>query len=478
MKEPNVAGSFYPAEKGALQAMIGRYLEEASVPPEAPQDPLVLVVPHAGYVYSGPVAAYGFKSIRGKSYDTVVVIAPSHHYPFQGAAVYRQGVFRTPLGDVPVDSPTVDALMAADPAFVHESPQVFEGEHALEVELPFLQTVLRDLRIVPVLMGAADAQDLKAMGQALAAVLKDKHALVVISTDLSHYNPYKVAQALDQSTVAMIVAGDTQGLAAAESAGGGNACGWAGVLAGMYYAQACGNSKGVLLKYANSGDTAGDKSRVVGYASIAFSRGPGADPVPGARGEERPKEEKGRLLTGEEERKLLSIARRAISDQLAGGRVEVARRDEPGLNLRRGAFVTLHNHGRLRGCIGFYTSQDPLYLTVATLAIGAATQDHRFEPVTADELKDIGIEISVLTQPQPIDDWKKIRLGTDGVIVRRGSSSGVFLPQVATETGWDLAMFLSELCAQKAGLPRDAYRDPATKLLTFQAYVFGEEKYK
>jgi len=472
VKKPNVAGCFYPGDAAALREMIQTYLKEASLPEGSPQDPAVLIVPHAGYVYSGPVAAYGFKSVQGRRYDTVVVLAGSHFFSFRGAAVYYEGAFRTPLGDIPVDTATVDALIAETSGWVKVAPAVFEREHALEVELPFLQSVLKDLKIVPVIFGEAALGDLELMGKALGRILKDKRALVVVSTDLSHYKRYDAACSLDRETIDLILDGDTQGIWDSVAAGGGNMCGTKPVLAGMYYAQARGANKATLLKCANSGDTAGDKSRVVGYASIVFSPGGAAKDRPEVPARSHnPKEDV--MLTKEEKKLLIAVARQAIEARVAGRDVSVKREDSAGLNLRLGAFVTLHKHGRLRGCIGLFTSNEPLYLVVAQMAAAAATQDHRFPPVRPDELKEIDIEISVLSEPKPIDDWKSVRLGVDGVIVRRGIASGVFLPQVATETGWDLDTFLGQLCSQKAGLARECYKDPGTRLLTFQADVFS-----
>ncbi len=475
VKEPNVAGSFYPGEEAALKGMIEAYLKEATLGKEVPEDPLVLIVPHAGYIYSGPVAAYGFKSVQGRRYDTVAILAPSHFFSFRGAAVYREGAFRTPLGDVTVDTATADALLAGMPGFLKEAPEVFEREHSLEVELPFLQSVLSGFKILPVIFGEAAFGDLEMLGSKLAMVLEGKKALLVVSTDLSHYKGYDAACALDRRTIDYILDGDAQGLWEEVSAGGGNCCGIKPVVAGMSYARARGAGKGTLLKYANSGDTAGDKSRVVGYASIAFSAGAAAHAQTAAPASASPNRnnKEDAMLTRDDKERLIEIARRAIEARLAGREVSRTREGSAGLDLKRGAFVTLHKQGRLRGCIGLFTSSDPLYLVVAQMAVAAATQDHRFPPVSAAELKDIDIEISVLSEPKPIDDWKKIRLGVDGVIVRRAGASGVFLPQVATETGWDLETFLGQLCSQKAGLPWECYKDPATKLLTFQADVFS-----
>jgi AmmeMemoRadiSam system protein A len=240
------------------------------------------------------------------------------------------------------------------------------------------------------------------------------------------------------------------------SRGDSEACGIVPVLVLLNYAKELG-LKPQILNYANSGDVTGDKSKVVGYVSVIF-----------LKGEEE-------MLSQAQKKRLLEIARQSISDYLSTGKRTDFKESDPALNAKNGAFVTLHKGGNLRGCIGSFTSSEPLYQVIAKMAIESATEDPRFSPLTKEELNDVKIEISVLTEPKLIDDWRKIKLGTDGVIVRRGFSSGVFLPQVATETGWSLEKFLSELCWQKAGLSPDAYKDPKTQLYTFQAYVFSEE---
>ena len=177
-----------------------------------------------------------------------------------------------------------------------------------------------------------------------------------------------------------------------------------------------------------------------------------------------------------QKKRLLEIARQTITEYVTSGKSPDFKEEDPQLNIKRGAFVTLHKDGNLRGCIGSFTSEEPIYKLISKMAIESATGDPRFSPVTKQELGNINIEISVLTEPQLIDDWKKIRLGIDGVIVRRGFSSGVFLPQVATETGWSLETFLKQLCWGKAGLPDDCYKDSNTQIYTFQAFIFSEEE--
>jgi AmmeMemoRadiSam system protein A len=315
---------------------------------------------------------------------------------------------------------------------------------------------LGSFKLVPVVCGQLDYPDTVDLAKAIIKVSQGKKVLIVASSDLSHYYPYLTAIEMDSQVISHIKEIDPLGLWQSNLKGDVEACGIIPVLVVLNYAKELGLEPKVL-NYANSGDVTGDKSRVVGYLSVAF-----------LKGEED-------MLSQSQKKRLLEIARQSISDYLSSVKRTEFKEDDPALNAKNGAFVTLHKQGSLRGCIGSFTSSEPLYKVIASMAIESATGDPRFKPVTKEELGDIKIEISVLTEPKLIDDWRKIKLGTDGVIVRRGFASGVFLPQVATETGWGLEEFLSQLCWQKAGLSPDAYKDTKTQIYTFQAYVFSEE---
>lgn len=473
IKEPNVAGAFYPSDKTELSNLIQKYMKQAgSVNFDG--DPVVLISPHAGYIYSGPVAAYGFKALSGRAFDTVVIIGPSHYFPFHGASVYRKGIFRTPLGDLEVDTTLADTLLKANPKLLSFEPQYFEQEHSIEVELPFLQmSVAKGFKIVPIVVGDIDYDECESLAVSLYQCLRlfDRPVLVVASTDLSHYKPYADALEYDSKTISFLENFDARGLWNAVAWTGWNVCGSRPVVISMLYARRQGAEKINILKYANSGDTAGDKNKVVGYMSVMISKVKKEDSGAGQKTTEVT------MLTKDERKRLLEIARKTIEAHVGNKKIPAFVESAPGLNLKRGAFVTLTKKGELRGCIGLFSSDEPLYKVISQMAIESSTHDYRFSPVEAGELKDIRVEISILSEPQLIDDWKKIRLGVDGVIVRRGFSSGVFLPQVATETGWDLDTFLGQLCSQKAGLPWDCYKDPATKIYTFQAEVFSEDKF-
>jgi hypothetical protein len=479
IKEPNVAGTFYPADAKELSSALRGYLDAAgSVDVE--EESVVLIVPHAGYIYSGPVAAYAYQAVAGKVYDTVVILAASHFFPFRGASVYPEGVFKTPLGDLDVDAAAAAELLETGGSLLAERLEYFDREHSLEVQLPFLQEVLKPgFKILPILTGDMSYEECVRLAKLLASLSSGRRMLIVASTDLSHYKTYGQAQDYDAHTIAFLEAFDTRDLWDAVADTGWNVCGIRPVVTAMEYAKQRGALNFSLLKYANSGDTAGDKSRVVGYLSAVITKEISPKPSDrSAAGEDIVQKREGGkdMLTVQDKKRLLEIARQTIAAHTAGRTVPVFKESGLGLNLKRGCFVTLREHENLRGCIGLFSSDEPLFQVVRDMAIASSSQDYRFSPLRAQELDEVTIEISVLSEPVLIDDWRKIRLGTDGVIVRRAGASGVFLPQVATETGWNLETFLGELCSQKAGLPTDSYKDPQTKIYTFQADVFSEDE--
>jgi MEMO1 family protein len=465
IKEPNVSGQFYESDPGRLTERIDTYLSQAKVEPSADKIE-ALISPHAGYMYSGPVAAYAYKSISGKSYRTVVIIAASHYYGFDGVSVWQEGGFRTPLGVVPVDQDFAGRLIAADKKFSFQ-PQFFDQEHSLEVQLPFLQRVLKDFKIVPVIMGQASFATAQRLAEALNQIIgRREDVLVVVSSDMSHYHPGNEAQAMDQMSLKLIEVMDIQGFWTQCSLRKLEMCGFIPVTTGMIFAEQRG-LKPKILHYANSGDVTGDYSRVVGYGAVIFSpmTGPG-----GATGVAP--------LTQEQKKALLTVARQTIEQYLKERKVYDPQVKDSRLLVEEGAFVTLHKDGQLRGCIGRVVGPGPLFLTVRDMAIAAATEDPRFNPVSEAELKDIEIEISVLSQPWVVRDPQEIQPGVHGVIVKRGFRQGIFLPQVATEWNWGREEFLSNLCSHKAGLPPDAWKDPQTRLEVFTANVFSEKDIK
>jgi len=461
------AGSYYPASAQELGAAIDGYLSAAEMP-KTEGRPKMILSPHAGYAYSGSVAAYSFRSLAGSGYRRAVLIGTSHRQLFDGVAVDTHDAWETPLGTVAVDHSFIDDLVSSSDVVEYDaSPH--EQEHSLEVMVPFLiKTLGPDVKIVPLLFGNDDGVAAEKLAQALAA-LDDQQTVFVISSDLSHYPPYDQARGLDEDTIASILANDPQQFAArirkdtVSEAGPvvTLACARTAIESGLFLSEALG-LKPQLFKYANSGDAAsGDKGQVVGYAAAAFV-GPVSVPEAAA----------GRELGATEQRQAIEIARQTLRSAFENENYV----PPPGAAIfgeKRGVFVTLKKEGQLRGCIGVFDPDEPLSAAIRSMAWAAAFKDSRFQPLQKNELPDLEIEVSVLSPMVKVSGASAIELGRHGVYLRQGSKSGVFLPQVATEQNWDKETFLSELCLEKAGLDRGCWQDSRTDIFVFTAQVFG-----
>ncbi len=461
IREPAVAGAFYPGTKQELEETITEFISQAEV---SKIEGYVrgLIVPHAGYSYSGQVAAYGYKALEGQEINTVILIANSHREQFKGVSVYPRGYYKTPLGEIEIDENLAGRIISfhEDISF-HESAH--DLEHSLEVQLPFLQMVLDDFKIVPIIIGnqpgAADV-----LISALKGLI-DSKTLLIASSDLSHYPEYEQAKYCDHKVMEAILTANRKNLqttiSSLEQENIPNlqtcACGQQAIEVLMELMK---NAEGRLLHYANSGDIeSGDKSQVVGYTSIVFIA------------EELETNE----LNKQEQEKLIEIAKKSVETFVNSGQKPQISNSFSKLEKHLGAFATLKKKDQLRGCIGRFQPDIPLYEVVRDMAIAAASEDHRFKPVTKEELKDLNYEISVLSPLEKVNSWKEINLGKHGVQIKQGVHSGVFLPQVAEQNNWDLDTFMNVLCTQKAGLPSDCWKDPQTEIYIFTAQVFGED---
>lgn len=494
VRKPAVAGQFYTDDAGALRKEIISYMDSAAVP-AITGDIVAIVSPHAGYQYSGPVAAYGYRLVKGTSYDVVVVISPSHVEYFPYASVFPGTAYRTPLGDVPVDA-ALAKLVASKSNLVrydmkgHDVRPMQRGEHALEVQLPFLQVALGSFKLVAIVMGDQSEQTVEALGSALAAALKGKKALIVASSDLSHFHTDRQARSLDGDFEKRLKDFDPAKLMQDLASDAAEACGGGPVAAAMIAAKALGATKCVVLHYANSGTVTGDTENVVGYvsavmvkekASSAAGTASGAgESRAGGAAEKTASAKKGTLaegsdLTREDKIFLLKLARSAVEAQCTGKRLTIATPPSPVLNENRGAFVTLTRGGQLRGCIGYIEAIKPLVTTIEEMARAAAVDDYRFNPVHADEVPNLDIEISVLSPITEVTDPSTIVVGKHGLIMTRGTKRGLLLPQVPVQWGWDRETFLAQTCV-KAGLPEDAWRQKGTTIESFTAEVFSERE--
>jgi AmmeMemoRadiSam system protein B/AmmeMemoRadiSam system protein A len=480
VRPPVVAGQFYPESATVLKLAVEKFMEDA-LPPQA-KKPLAIVVPHAGYIYSGQICADGWNQVRGGAYDVVVLLGTNHTTPdLRKIALYPGGGFRTPLGTAKVDGDLTAALLAASPeCALDKGPHV--REHSVEVQVPFVQVLFPQAKIVAAIVGEADAALCTRFGNALASVLKGRRAVIVASSDLSHYPSAKDAETADMKTLEAVATLDPVALHTAVQAQMARripnlstcACGEAPIMAAMAAAKAMGATGGKIVSYANSGNLPiGERERVVGYGAVVLAADlkketPAVRPAAAMAAE-------GSI--GPADRKyLLGLARETISRYLTMKMVPLPRLSSPILREPRGVFVTLKKRGDLRGCIGRMVPDRPLAELVGAMALQSAFEDPRFSPVTLRELADLEIEISVLTPMKPVSGPNDIVVGRDGVLLQKGGKSAVFLPQVAPEQGWGRDEMLNHL-SQKAGLPSGAWRDGAS-FLTFQAIVFGEAEHR
>jgi hypothetical protein len=456
-----IAGSWYPEDPEELTAMVDGFLDAVE-----PIDgsPIALIVPHAGYVFSGSVAAYGFKQLTNADYDTAVIIASDHQFPLSDPiSIWAEGGFETPLGIVPVDAELSAAILASDSRITFDE-MAHDGEHPIEIELPYLQRVCPQCKIVPILMGDDSQESIQMLSKALLEVLPGKRAVVIASSDLSHYPSFDDALVVDGATLTAIETGDPahveSTIKSLMATGFSNlstcACGEGPIRVAMRVAQARGSDTITVLSYANSGHSPyGDQTQVVGYGAVMFWK---YDPI---------------NLTSALRLELLSLARTTLAEYLNAGTLPEYETDDPVISRRSGAFVTLKKDGELRGCVGNLRSDTPLYRVVQEMTVSAATSDPRVPQLTLEELDLISIEISVLSPLKRITDINVIEVGKHGLAIHQAGMQGVLLPQVAIEEGWDRQAFLENVCL-KAGLSYDCWQGKPN-IYTFTALVFGEE---
>ena len=449
------AGQFYDQRPQVLTKQIELFIEQAKKKSPKAGELRALIVPHAGYSCSGAVAATAYKLVENLDYKTVVIVGTSHREEIAGCSIYPEGGYETPLGIAKIDKILAQKI-AGDSGFGY-NPAAHRTEHSIEVQVPFIQMVLPQAKIVPILMGSPTQDAVLTLANSLTRILGGTNTLVVVSTDLSHYYSKSKANAIDAQTIALLKSFDTKTLLEKLQRGENIMCGGGGVAASMLYTKKMGSASLDLLQYADSSMTCGSPSDVVGYMAAAlYSEG------------SRPEES----LSEEEKKELLRLARTSIKNFLKKKRGVEYSPESAGLLLERGAFVTLTKDGALRGCIGFSSPVAPLYQTVIQAAVFAAVRDTRFKPVTAAELRSINIEISVLSPLEKINNPMLITVGKHGLFISKDNRSGLLLPQVPVENKWTRLIFLEQACL-KAGLPKDAWKSGA-ELYLFEALVFHE----
>jgi MEMO1 family protein len=476
-RQPFAAGKFYPADKETLKNDLSKLFEEC-VKPSSKNKVRAIITPHAGYVYSGKIAASAFSQIdRDATYRNIFIIGSSHIMAFDGASAYGDGDFITPLGKLTVNKDITAKLKSENKLFDFPVTAHIQ-EHSLEVQMPFIQYYFRnDMPIVPIIIGANNTATIKK----LAAILKPYFTpdnLFVISSDFSHYPSYETANEADKATANAIISGSPQKfldvLRKNDQRGDPglvtSMCGWTSGLLLLYLAEGDPDLEFTKVDYCNSGDSGyGSKDEVVGYNAIVLT-----EKKSGAQKQKNLSDEI--KFTAAEKDQLISLARNNIRSLLYDKKtiaVDTARLPEV-FKKPLGVFVTLKIRGALRGCIGRFISSEPLYEVVLESSQSSAFEDPRFSPLTKDELPETDIEITVLGPLKKINSIKEIVLGRHGIYITKDHRSGTMLPQVATENGWTVEQFLGYTSRDKAGIGWDGWKN--ADIYIYEGIVLEEKK--
>jgi len=479
VRKAAVAGMFYPAASDELRRVVEASLSQVKKE-EFPGTIRAILAPHAGYVFCSRGLAAAYKQIEGPAfkYDTVVLIGPSHRFATKASALSSAQVWETPLGPVQVASNLCREL-ARSTDRIEFDDRAHANEHCLEVQLPYLLAAAkgRPFKIVPMLISSSDALDQQRAANALIALAAKGATLIVVSTDLSHYPDAETAEKADRAILEAVkslnsstLIEENQKLMQAGHKGlGCTMCGLDAALTLVRAATGLGIGKAAVVSYTHSGMVSGDNGRVVGYGAMIFAG-------TGSRASEA--QQDGLVFSQNSKRELVRMARDAAGAAVKGDWVDFHPSENPELQMKAGCFVTLKQKGELRGCIGRFSSDQPLWKTVREMAIASATRDARFSanPVRPEELPELDVEISVLSPMRKVSDpLQEIKLGIHGIVVQGGGRSGTFLPQVATETGWTLEQFLGHCSRDKAMLGWEGWKNPAAQIYTYTATIVREE---
>nr|WP_321353695.1 AmmeMemoRadiSam system protein B [uncultured Draconibacterium sp.] len=466
-REPAVAGQFYPSSASDLRNELEELFRNATTL-KTSQPLRAVVSPHAGYIFSGEVAAAAFKQIPAtKSYRNIFVLASSHRYTFGGAAVYTEGNYETPLGEITVNKKIGKELLASSSVFTeHDESHLYE--HSLEVQLPFLQYRLgNDFTLVPIILGTHSAANCKKLADALRPYFTPEN-LFVISTDFSHFPSYENANLVDHITADAICKNKPNKLLKAieknkEKKIGNLAtslCGWTSVLTLLYMTKK-GDFEFKQLAYKNSGDSKlyGEKDRVVGYWAIGVY------------------EKSVFEISPAEKEEILQLARNSITRFLGEDIKEKKHKksDNSILDQKAGAFISIYINNELRGCIGGFAGEKTLRQMIKRFAV-SATNDQRFDPIEPSDLDNMTLEVSVLTPLKKIKSIDEFELGKHGIYIKSGFNSGTFLPQVAEKTGWSKEEFLGRCAKNKAGIGWDGWK--TAELYTYEVVIVKDDQEK
>ena len=467
-REPVVNGKFYPSDAIELKDTLNRLFKNVDKP-EDYRDVLAIISPHAGYVFSGEVAADAFARIDPDSnLDNVFVLAPSHHASFNGASIYNIGNYETPLGEIHVNQEIANHLIDQNHLF-NFYDEAHKHEHSLEVQLPFLQHWLKKpFKLVPIVIGTKNSNSLEEMAKELKPYFNKKN-LFVVSSDFSHFSDYDGAIEADMRINDAILTKSIKAtIGAVKKNNNSNiknlvtsACGLSGIQILLHLIDEDSSIIIEKVKYLNSGDSKyGDHDRVVGYLSyLVYSKLSSDIDF---------------KLSDSEKSRLLNLARKALKVKLEkeiSGEVDEDNLSE--LLLKNyGVFVSIYNKNKLRGCIGRFDSEKPLYKLVQKMAISSAFTDSRFKKLAVDELDDIKLEISVLSPLKKVETIDDIVIGKHGIYIKQGFNKGTLLPQVATNNNWSVEEFLGYCSKNKAGIGWDGWK--TAEIYIYTAEVFSE----
>ena len=422
VRNPIAAGQFYPASASQLEAMIGKLVDEKAEKEEA----IGLVSPHAGYIYSGPVAAAVISRIEFK--DTFIIMGPNHTGMGKPFSIMTEGTWRTPLGEVAIDSELGKRILAKS-SYLQEDSLAHQYEHSIEVQLPFLQYFQPEVRLVPIVFAHGGAAAYKEIGKEIASAIKElgREVVIMSSSDMTHYEPHESAREKDTQAIDAIRELDEDELLKRVRELGISMCGYAPTVSLISAAKELGAGGAELVKYQTSGDASGDYSSVVGYAGIII-KSAGMHP-------------------------LVKLARETVESYVREGKTPEPGELAPEMKERAGVFVSIHKLGVLRGCIGtFEPGKKNVAEEVITNAVSSATRDPRFPPIAPDELGQLSYSVDVLTRPEPVADQSQLDPQRYGVIVEAGWRRGLLLPDLE---GVDSVEYQIDICRQKAGISPD-----------------------
>lgn len=449
-REPAVSGSFYPADPKTLSDMVEGFMQKADYKP-VDGKLYAVIAPHAGYIYSGQVAAYSYTHLfKERKIKTVILIGPSHYGNFSGASVYADGAWKTPLGTVAIDSKLAKSLLSEENS-VSFLKEPYKNEHSLEVQLPFLQNRLKDFKIVPIIIGGPSDRAFRHLTDKLTEMMKrDDGIVMVVSTDLSHYYEYKTAVSMDSKLINGLERFSSSDVERYLMTKECEMCGAYPVMLAMGIVRNLGANQGVTYKYMNSGDVTGETAKVVGYVGLGFYK---------------------TALKADEKTYLLKLARNTVEGYILKKNIPTTGELTPKIQAQGAVFVTIKKKGALRGCIGNIMPVIPLSDAVEQNAISASVRDPRFQPLVKSELPELSYEVSVLSSMETVLDMKEIQVGRDGLFVTNDYKSGLLLPQVATDYGWNTDTFFKEVCL-KATMSIEECRK--ARLYKFSAEVVSE----